>query len=68
MQECDFLEVLGDVIFQCAELWLFSYAKNCPKMINLGGNTHLQTRKMNDSGVTCARTVDSGLEEESASL
>ena len=45
MQECDFLEVLGGVIFQGAEPWLLSDAENCPKMINLGGSTHLADKE-----------------------
>lgn len=45
MQECDFLEVLRDVIFQGAEPWLFSDAENCPKVINLRGNTHLADKE-----------------------
>lgn len=45
MQECDFLEVFRDVILQGAEPWLFSDAKNGPKMINLGGNAHLADKE-----------------------
>lgn len=45
MQECDFLEVLRDVIFQGADLWLVSDAENYPNMINLGGNSHLADKE-----------------------
>lgn len=45
MQENGFAEVLRDIISQGAEPWLLSNAENCPKMINLGGSTHLADKE-----------------------
>lgn len=64
MQEKGFVEVLRDIISQGTVPWLLSNAENCPKMINLRGNTHLADKESEGHKERPVQ-VDSGPEEES---